>query len=368
MEINEAELEKEIENDLRTNPKYTSFFNQYSKSSVDLFINDYKKKKVRWLTYGERYMRDEQHRILRYNSIAEQKLWEIQQVKLFNTQCLWRSEQIKIPQIEIAMDFVYWEKAIENCPFLSPISEEEYNLYREYMLTDEADTDPDPYRWSIHSWQNYGEIHDSFIDEDDDDSTLDVPEWYLFYFNRTGYNPCSILEDIRGQKEDFYRTLYFNRPEVIEQRNKPQPEYDKRPYFHYYTDEAQLNFIEQFEERKVIEYAKALKYYLDLDNDDELEAALDTLKKADERIEIISPNDDWRTAVIRTANQYVKRKIYAALEHTYKSYLRRLNLGIAFEFHNSTDAIESKKELAAFYKKTILEGRKLNNEPEDFNF
>ena len=364
--MTENEIEKEIENDLRTNPRYKSLFEQYNKNSIDLFIDYYKKKKVGWLTYGEKYMQNEQERILRYNAIAEQKLWEIQQVKLFDTQCLWRAEQITIPEVQITPDFEYWEKAIENCPFLSPISEEEFNLYRDYILTDEADMDRDPYRWTIDSWQDYDEIHNSYVN--DNDSTLNVPEWYLFYYNRRGSNPCSLLQDIRGQKEDFYRTLYFNRPEAIEERNKPRPDYDHRPSFSYYTDDNLFNFVNQFEERKVVEYARVMKYIRDLDDDDELEDAVDTLKNADEPVEIDAPNDDWRTAIIRTANLYIKRKIYTSLEHAYKSYLRRQKLGIAFETYQTARDIEFKKQMAAHYKMTILEGRKLNNEPEDFNF
>jgi len=361
------DLENEIEHDLRTNPKYLSFFAQYSKSSIDIFIDFYKKKKADWLTYGQTYLEKEQYRVLKYSEIAEQKLWEIQQVKLFDAQCLWRAEQITIPEIKTSYDFLYWERVIENCPFLSPISEDEFNLYREYILTEDSNLDADPFQQTIDGWQQYN-IYKSSYQSDDDDSDLDSPEWYLFYNNMRPGNPCLQLPDIRGEKEKFYRKLYYNRPEAKVNKAQSQIEIDRRPYFYYDQGRNFLDFITRFEERKVIEYAKIMNYADDLDNDDELEEALATLKNAEERVEIESSNDDWRSAVIKTANLYIKRKVYVALENVYSNYLRWLKLGIAFKTHQNENRIIEVKDMVDAVNNTIIKGRALNNEPEDFNF
>ncbi|MCK9210552.1 MAG: hypothetical protein M0P61_06950 [Ignavibacteriaceae bacterium] len=360
------DLENEIEHDLRTNPKYLSFFAQYNKSSIDNFIDFYKKKKAGWLTYGKTYLENEQYRILKYNEIAEQKLWEIQQVKLFDTQCLWRAEQITIPEIKTSYDFLYWEKVIETCPFLSPISENEFNLYREYILTEDSNLEADPFHWTFDGWQEYNTFKSLY--QSDDDSELDSPEWYLYYNNMRCGNPCLQLPDIRGEKEGFYRNLYFNRPEVQASKNKFQKEMDHRPYFYYDQGSNFLDFLTRFEERKVIEYAKIMNYVNDRDDDDELDSALETLKKAEERVEIDSTNDDWRTAIIKTANLYTKRKIYAALEDAYCSYLRWLKLGIAFKTHQDEKRISNTKIMVNTLNESIITGRMLNNEPADFNF
>jgi len=47
MEIDEAKLEKEIEKDLRTNPKYKEFYEKYNSNSIEIFIESYKKRKAR---------------------------------------------------------------------------------------------------------------------------------------------------------------------------------------------------------------------------------------------------------------------------------------------------------------------------------
>ncbi len=356
----------EIENDLRTNPRYKSFFEQYSKCSIDFFIGTYKHMKAGWLTHGEMYMESERERILKYDDIAEQKLWEIQQIKLFDLQCLWRAEQITIPGIQICCDFLYWEKRIENCPFISPISEDEFNFYREYILTEDADLDREPYHGENDSWQDYDEIKKSY--ENDNDFKINVPKLYLFYYSRCGGNPCSLLPDIRGEKEEFYKNLYYHQPKEEVVSNQPKNQMDERPIFSYYGLDKLTDFMNKFEERKVIEYAKVIKYVIDIDHDQELDNALETLKHADERVAVASSTDDWRTAVIKTANLYDKKKVYHAFEHAYDNYLRRLKLGIAFKFHQPESNIDFAKEESEFYQECILTGRKLNNEPEDLNF
>jgi len=111
-----------------------------------------------------------------------------------------------------------------------------------------------------------------------------------------------------------------------------------------------------------------MNYTDELNHDDELNEALSTLKNAEERVEIESTNDDWRTAVIKTANLYMKRKVYIALENVYNNYLRWLKLGIAFKPHQDEKRIDEVKSMVNSLSDTILQGRRLNNEPADFNF
>ncbi|MFA6597342.1 MAG: hypothetical protein WCS69_06435 [Ignavibacteriaceae bacterium] len=362
----EKAMADEIEIELRTNPKYKTFFEQYSKSSIDFFIGSYKHMKAGWVTHGERYLKYEQDRILKFNEIAEHKLWEIQHVKLFNLQCLWRAEQITIPEIKISCDFEYWDNLIENCPFLPPISEDEFNLYREYILTEDADLSLEPCNGLIRSWQNYDEIKDSY--ENQDASGINFPGWYLFYYKHLGRNPYSFLPNIRGDKEEFYKNLYYDQPMEKVVSSQPQIQRDERPIFSYYGLKNLEDFMNKFEKQKVIQYAKAIEDNRKLNSDWKLDDALDTLKHANEKVSVASFDDDWRTAIIKTADSYIKKKVHTALEHVYDNYLHRLKLGIAFKYHQSESNIDFAKEESEFYQECILTGRKLNNEPEDFNF
>jgi len=361
----EKDVKQAIMEDLRNNPKYRKFYERFNGLSISRFIESYAGTKANWLDYGKRFFQSDQYRMLKYDDIASQKLWEIQQAKLFEAQCLWRAGTLVIPEVIVTFDFDYWEKGIENCPFLSPISEEEFNMYREYILSPDAELGADTYELNIKSWQEYDKIKDSL--SNDNDSSINIPEWFMFYFNRHGGFPCMYLPDIKGEKEDFYRDLYFKRPK--EEPAEPPLQYpeDPRPSISCGNDDQLWEFVELFEDRKVIEYARAWE-----DDDestyDSIVEAIDTLMHADERIEIEVMNVDWKTALFETVRQYEKRKIYAALEPAYKKYCNRLNLGIAFESYEEQSDLAFYKNLSECYKRGILIGRKLNNEPEDFNY
>lgn len=366
MEIDEAKLEKEIEKDLRTNPKYKDFYERYHPASIENFIESYKKRKARWLKYGEKRIEDEQNRILKYKTFAKNILWQIQQVKLFNTQCLWRAEQLNIPEITICDEFMYWGKNIENCTFLPPITEDELSLFKDYVLTDSADIQTGDWYFGIDGWQDYDEIKKTF--ENIDDSEFTAPEWYLYFYNHLGGAPCAYLPDIRGRKEEYY----FDLCRTNSSRNKSaktstEPE-DQRPYFTFYLDNNLSEFIDRFEDDTVKEYAKMIDDPDDDPDDDVLYDAIDILEHAESRIELISGNLSWKDALIVTARRYAKQKIHEALDGAYQSYLQRTKLGIAFERENDESDLEFYKNIIKVRKKDILIGRRLNNEPEDFNF
>ncbi len=365
MEIDEAKLEKEIDNDLRTNPKYREFYDKYRPSSIEDFIKRYAIKKNLWIKYGELYVQQKEKRTLRYKTIARMLLSEIQQVKLFNMQCLWRAEQLEIPEIAVTQDFIYWEKNIDNCPFLTPISREEFDFYKEYALTDDAEIPTGRFLYGYEDWQEYDKIKRSFIINKDNDGYVEVPpKWYVYYYNRHNGAPCTYLPDIRGDKEEFYFDIW--RKHLPEVSTQPSPrQLETRPDFEYYKDDKLNLFIDRFEDHKIREYAGVMMEEKDAEDDEDLLEALTTLNNAEETVEIISDNLPWRDAILKTAELYEREQAYSELENVYRSYLQRLKLGIAFE---TDEDISHYKKFAEIDRRHLLEARKFNNEPEDFNF
>lgn len=362
MEPNDEELKKEIENDLRTNPKYLDFYNQYSPSSIKRFIEYYTQKKFLWVKYGEVYVTINENRTMKYKNIASELLFQIQQVKLFDMQCFWRAEQIEIPGVSIIQDFITWESNIENCPFLTPISEDEFELFKEYANSSDAEIPIGDFLDTFDDWQDYDEIKRSFVN--DDDGYVTAPEWYLFYYNRRGGAPCAYLPDIRGEKEDFYLSLRREHDLPLSQKPLPQP-VETRPYFPFYIDENLLEFVNLFEDRKIKEYADAMVNCKDAEHDEDLLEAITTLKYADQPVEIVSENIPWRDALMKTVELYERQQVIIELDGAYRSYLQRIKLGIPFESKHDLAFFQS---LVDMKKDFILEGRRLNNEPEDLNF
>lgn len=357
---NDKSLEEQIEEiaaDLRSNGKYISFFKDYSKLSVENFIDYYSRHKYNLLKYGEIYIKREENEFLEGKNRAEKRLWEIQQKKLFNIQCRWRAGLIEINEIRVCADFEYWSKNIENCSFLEPISEDDFNLYYDYILSDFfQDVD-----WML-SWQNYTQIKEEYYKENGM-----VPEWYLFFDDRR--NTASLLElpDLRGEQEKFYLELWEqNQTGRYIQSDILNSKKDLKPNLIYFDQEIIENFIKNFESPKLLEYYRAYRRTALNEEDLELETAIEYLKKADETVEI-EGGPDWRNAVIKASKLYKKRKIAIQHRQAYQNYLYREQYKIAHERYADDIEIEWRKEMSLKTIIKINEARIMNGETPLFD-
>lgn len=357
-------IKQETEQDLRTNPKYKAFFSKYRKDSVESFISSYALEKAHALTHGEFYVKKEEDIALKYKNLASECLWEIQYKKLFDLQCRWRAEQEEIKEVESTLDFDYWFAAIKKCPFLPPITEDEVDLYISYLISDDVYD-----HWLYQNWNNYDEIRESYNNYDPDNCDP-IPPWYEFYDTRMGTGAMLILPDTRGEKEQFYEDIWREKvfEKKLEETAAKQAQQDNRPYLSRWGED-QETFIRKFEDPYVYRCCLALQQQLEKnDNKLQVDVALITLDEADEIVPI-EGDPDWREAIIRAAKKYNCRQIVNALPAAYTEYNMRLSAGIAFE--ESEKELEEQKEALSWvndFKSQILTGRKLNGEPEDFNF
>ena len=101
----------------------------------------------------------------------------------------------------------------------------------------------------------------------------------------------------------------------------------------------------------------------ELDDDEELQEAITSLLESNERIEIDGWYD-WREAVIKTARKYERRQIHKYMDIVYNEYLQRRAMGISYEKPKK----DHNESLSEMIRGQIFEGRRLNGEPEDFNF
>ena len=187
----------EIKAELKNNAWLKDYLLQTYPNARERFLDEYAGEKIRWLEYGEQQKEKLEDEDLQFYHTAFNKLEEIQQKKLFDVQCQWRAEKLVIPEIKISFDFGYWEKNILNCPFIEPITENEIDLYNQYMLSNNYENHID---WFL-SWQNYEQIKLAYVSENEN---ANFPEWYDFHNGRTGSSVFMLLPDIRGEKEEFY--------------------------------------------------------------------------------------------------------------------------------------------------------------------
>ncbi len=356
-------LEKEILDELNTNPKYVEFLNQYSEHSVDSFKKYYAMRKAYVMINGARALEDEEYKALEYSLMAEEYIWHIQQRKLFDLQCRWRAEQVKIKEIEAASDFNEWSEKIEMCPFITPITKEEFELYMSFVDTSKMEDIQTDY---ITTWQEYEDFKAHYTDIESDYYIYEIPGWYEYYENKTGLGSLYLLKDIHGEKEEFYREICrANERKKNEEamKDKPTPVIDRRPYLNYYDNEVMLKFLSKFEDGNFIIKWQAYLNSIETVDDPQLKYAIETLQNATEDLEI-NYNRSWRAGIITAANEYKRKRLFEELPKAYNDYQFRLANGLGFKMHFE----KRHKYSAEFDKKIILDGRELNGEPRDFNF
>ncbi len=388
-------------NEAIKNPKFREYLSAFRLDTQNVFLKEYAQFKAEFELEGNKYFKLKQTKDLQFHKTAEEMLWHIQQKKLFDLQCLWRAEQIQIEQIKIADDFKYWSADIKRCPFIDPITEQEAELLQQFVSSLSFEKP----LFNYYNWQNY----DDFAEEHKGDrEILSMPEWYHFYNMHRGTESLMILPDIRGKKEEHYQqtairyrvtvsphkqtpeselekeedaALHINENEEYDQDDPPpyQPEKiiapgDKRTFLGRSIDNEINDFINLFEDDKLKSIHQIRQRLNHRERQGQpfdnyrLQQAMNLLLDAGDDYPI-DAYYDWRQAVLNLANKFERENIAKAIPIVYQQYKFRMESGIApFLTKIEKEDILKKKENNKFDRELILQGRKLLNEPLDFNF
>lgn len=358
-------LEQQFYEEIKNSAVAKEYFLNYCETSIEHFIKSYASKKAHLAQYYQ-YYADAYHEKeiseLQFQKSAEDLLKLILQKKLFNMQVLWRAGQLEINEINFSYDFQFWEDHILSCPVIPLIEKKEVDLMKEYLMHfnefDEVDE-------SYYNWQDY----DTLTEKDKDGRQQDMPEWYEFYDSRMGTATLLTLPNLKGQKEEYYRSLELN---DYQKKNPPPAIPPQAPYLMGLTQDL-INFGQFYETDK---YFLALLKYLNYSdqkehrdpNYDDLEEAITFLITADRPIYCKS-HLNWDLAILAAAKEYKNTKIAENLDFVYEEYLMMKDLGISTD--KSMKEIKQEYDddfIVSHYRKVILRGRTLNGEPEDFNF
>jgi hypothetical protein len=352
LESEKSRTVKEITLELE-GQRYQDFFSNYDEDSVKLFINQYAVKKVHYLRQAPDIIRAAEDAIGNEHAEALEMLLEIQQKKLFNLQCLWRAERIHLPSVEICFDFNYWEKNISLCPFLQPVTEEEKELYIEYINSDfynETDL--------LNHWQDYS----SFIKEVNEEGHLPLPAWYSYYDANMGTEEIMSYPDIRGEKEQAYLTATNSKREGYKVTS---PE---KPRLNLFEPGILQSFIQRFENRKMMDLC--IVYETELKRQNEfgvVEAAIEILKSANVPVSI-EPSADWQTAIVQAAWKYQRKERIKNINLVFDEYSMRDCLGISKVPGKWAAQEELYSLMLTSRKQAILDAREKVGETRDFDF
>jgi uncharacterized Fe-S cluster protein YjdI len=370
LEIKAEVIRQKTEDELRSNPEMLDYFSHFNEQSVEGFVRNYARKKSVYLTKGPEFMNSTEQEELKYKVLAEEGLWAIQQKKLFNLQCQWRAGQIKLKGVEHSGQFHLLSANIQHCPYITPVSRSEMDLYISYLNSGNVGE-----LFLFDTWQDYDSFktdHLQHLDstgEDFDMLATRIPTWYSFYDFHLGTDVLMELRDYKGEKENIYKNIARKRQAEELRKGNLTINLDKRPYINPFDTAVIEDFIKQFEDKKLLKYCRAVESFNYLFDDYmEVEEAIATLRNAGEEIPL-EACADWKVALIHAARQFELNQIARLMPLVFQEYHFRLENCINYE---QTEIDKKRAESAFQYcelsKKQILYGRLLSGESEDFNF
>ena len=282
---------------------------------------------------------------------------------IFLFQCRYRAGiQNPVEGVRTIFDFMYWRHNVLNAHFLEPVSEEDIELYCQYM--EEFDYSHQPMGF-LEDWQDFEAIRDAYQDEEE--AGRNLPEWYRFYFSRTGRGAELLLPDVKKEKDVFY-FLKGNeeRIRLLKEAEKEAAAEDavapeKGDYFNEYTGNNLARFMNLFEDKANREMHEVYEHWRNFNEKEEmLREDLDMLFYTEENVPI-KANDDWIEAV-HLSGHYRTKKITENIYAAFDEY--KMNLGLGIRFPEKEDSCNE----SDFYNNLVLLGRKLNGEKEDFDY
>lgn len=357
--------------EMKASPVAMEFLSHYDPNTWDAFMKWYAERKSFLANSYDYYISIKPKRELKFREMAEAAINAIKQKKLFNLQLQWRAEIINIPEIRFCYEFVFWSKYIEDCSFLPRITETEVNLMKKFLKEEENALE------SIDVYHGDYQDYDSLMVKDEEGLFEDMLAWYEYYDNYLGTGSLLLLPDKRGEKEEFYMDLSREeqRKKAEEEKilNPPKPYIPPLPSLRW-NEEALTNFSRVFETDK--HFRKLFEIYkeeTERETEDEgetelMEEAIRTLEDATETV-IMPGGLPWKKAIIRCAQIYEAEMVCRELDVLYQEICMLEELGIS-----KGGAMENIKEvyekdgIVKIYYNHIINGRKLNGEPADFNF
>ncbi|MFH0895038.1 MAG: hypothetical protein V2A54_11445 [Bacteroidota bacterium] len=366
------DLKQTFLTELKQNKTHRFFFKKYDPDTVDYFLLSYAEAKTRLAEHYE-YTTDEERnsKELKYRSQTEEMLDMIRHKQLFNIQLQWRAGQLDIKEIEISIDFNFWESHIRSCPFLPLISRQEIDVMKHFLRSNNfAD-----WHENVWGWQNFEEI----MKKNEQGDREFMPEWYEYYDGHMGTGALLLLPDLRGDKEEYYMEIgrkYLAQKRKEELEKNPPPPFVPPPKHLFAGYKEMYEYALRYEPDPYFKELFRLQCALhDKEEKDEyqipdetVEDAVYTLQEAD--VPVYMPGGmEWREAIVLCARQYVNGIVASELDTVYEEYLMYHDMGIT----SGKSYDELMKDFRADYinnlfKENFLMGRKLSGEAEDFNF
>ncbi len=343
-----ANLREKFTAEVLENEKLKKYMECYQMADIERFAKYVVDKKMNLLHHLDWLIRRHEYTPeIKYRKEAEKTIELIQQKKLFNIQCLWRANQFEHPALRCTYDFFFWERHINDCPFLDPVSIEDIQLMQAFLRKPDVHI---PERYMLVGYQEY----DGLLKMEDDEY-IHMPPWYTLYDEYRNTGNLLKLPDLRTQHEKLLMDALRKEEQRKEKENpKPPVERDKRPYF--YEHKQLIQYFKLFEKDKhFLEIYKEDKIYmkeLETTNDDDLDLAIYNLRKVKEPV-YVDGGKDWRDAIKEAAQRHINKMVADDLDLLYEADAMFNELGISTSKEDLTDALN---EHSGFMVKRLKQG------------
>ncbi len=376
-------------------PDIHNYFCEFLPVSVEEMLRSYGIRRHRFTKASNYYAKRTEEIQLGYIPEAEKFLKQILFKKLFDLQGLWRAGKKQIKGIDVTYDFRTWFLDIFNCPFLPPITQDEVDLMIRFLKETPVELHHGENGFDDYDWDNYPYQKMTYAEREGIElqefyqtyalamiSDMGYPPWYDFYDNYMGTAGILMMTDVKFPKELYYIRLLKKHKDKEEELKKiaegksseVQPVRPVRLEYlgadsDFTTEQAIDEFVEEFE---TPENKRLWKAYKLVDNYgekydeallEEVESVIYELKSIGEKVPI-EEHEDWRQGLIISFRKYKYRKTIETIPMAYSDYLMRLETGVGFAHPENTGKDSTIDNL----KQQILEGRRLNGEPMDFNY
>lgn len=402
-----AQLQRDFEHEMRTDPRYQAHLAAYEPASAERFIAHYAAHKIHCLREGPGMVKFRLHQAIEYQEDAYERLFDIQQKKMFDLQVRWRAGEITLPGVFIHEQFMRWKRYPHACPWLPPITTAEYEMYLDYLASPACqDVGHHPSHQRFSDWQDYDRMRDDWRRTQPNrpaDESLDCtpyPDWYAYYDARTGAPagyPFAICSDHKGERQEYYADLAWDEERTLAGPTAPYVP-DPRPFWSGNHHERSFDdppglYIDQYTERfapfarafepdpePLIAYFRA---YLRLQNTgfshimERTESSRELLWDAKGPWPVAA-HPDWRVGIVEAAQELHRALLLAALPAVFEDYQFRLATGLTpaapdqyRAYHDTDKPDDDPAEECAVpeaWAKLILRGRELAGEPRDYDY
>lgn len=365
-------FEDAVKRQLRTDERMQAYFKQFAPDSVEAFIEAYAENKSGWYQYVENYWYQTENKQSEAYDLSKGALNEIARKKVFDQMCRWLNREVAFDGIEVAPDWDYWLRNPLYFPAAEPVTLEEVEAHIAYIQ--QLPEDVEYWDFTFHSSHTPRYLDDENNDlNNPDGSETDDEEHYgrwFRYYDNIFHAPNGLRVSLdRINKEDYYRAIAKKK----ETEKNPSPAVnpsDWPPYLDYEKQlELQDRYVAQYEsyENKIAfegwRWSQSTSRFTEM-----IESTIYNLEDLEEFVPV-TPNDDWREGLNVALEMYKRGKVVDALPAVYEEYLILLHNDLGFDDWLPADGNKNEEPIwIQSYKAEILEGRRILNEPADFNY